>query len=481
MVKLLNLGRRSVGLDDGKVNVVCSQTSSVTLVVKQHEHRDEIKKRISRALDPEGTLKLARTSGNGGRRSSAPEPRRDRRQRAGPGGGPAASRRPDRPEGLSHPPLLRSSLHQTTASFFFLLFFFSRLCFRILPPSSSPPAVPCPACARHAFCGPGCLSAAAAISHTPWVCQALSRLAACPLLDGQPVERHVLARFLIAACNLAAVSPSDFQLLLSLQGREAHGDDTVAAARFLHSLLASFCPPPPPASPFPQGFSLEMIVALLSKDKLNAFGLMEPVSSRDGGEVDGERSVRAYGIYPRASFFNHDCLPNACRFDYVDSASDGNTDIIVRMIHDVPQGREIRLSYFPVNLNYANRQRRLLEDYGFTCDCDRCKVEANWSDDENEHDDIGEDNDGDGEGMDEDADEQMSRSEVGMAEEKETDFPHAYFFIRYMCNRKNCGGTMAPLPPSDGAPSDVVECNVCGQLRREDDEAEADGEENMDE
>ncbi|KAF7849869.1 hypothetical protein BT93_L0185 [Corymbia citriodora subsp. variegata] len=281
--------------------------------------------------------------------------------------------------------------------------------------------------------------------------------------------------------NLAAVSPSDFQLLLSLQGREAHADYTVAAARFLHSLLASVCPPPPPASPFPQGFSLEMIVALLSKDKLNAFGLMEPVSSRDGGEVDGERSVRAYGIYPRASFFNHDCLPNACRFDYVDSASDGNTDIIVRMIHDVPQGREICLSYFPVNLNYANRQRRPMEDYGFTCGCDRCKVEANWSDDENEHGDIGEDNDGNGEGMDEDADEQMSGSEVGKAEEEETDFPHAYFFIRYMCNRKNCGGTMAPLPPSDGAPSDVMECNVCGQLRREDDEVEADGEENMDE
>lgn len=226
-----------------------------------------------------------------------------------------------------------------------------------------------------------------------------------------------------------------------------------------------------------------MIVALLSRDKLNAFGLMEPVSSRDGGggEVDGERSVRAYGIYPRASFFNHDCLPNACRFDYVDSASDGNADIIVRMIHDVPQGREICLSYFPVNLNYANRQRRLMEDYGFVCDCDRCKVEANWSDEENEHNESGEDDDGDGEGMDEDADEQMSGSEAGIAEEKETDFPHAYFFIRYMCNRKNCGGTMAPLPPSNGTPSDVMECNVCGQLRNADEEAEADGEEDMDE
>ncbi|XP_030524415.1 histone-lysine N-methyltransferase ASHR2 [Rhodamnia argentea] len=354
-------------------------------------------------------------------------------------------------------------------------------CFKILPQSSSSQAVSCPTCDHHAFCSPSCLSAAVTTSHTPWVCQALSRLVACPLLDGQPLERHVQARFLIAACNLATVSPSNFQLLLSLQGREAHTDDTISAAQFLHSLLASVCPPPPPASPFPQGFSFEMIVALLSRDKLNAFGLMEPVSSRDGDELDGERSVRAYGIYPRASFFNHDCLPNACRFDYVDSASDGNTDIIVRIIHDVPQGREICLSYFPVNLNYANRQRRLMEDYGFACDCDRCKVEANWSDDENEHGDNREDNDGDTEGMNEDADEQMGGLEAGIGEEKETDFPHAYFFLRYMCNRENCGGTMAPLPPSECAPSNRMECNVCGQLRNEDEEAEADGEEAMDE
>ncbi|XP_048139879.1 histone-lysine N-methyltransferase ASHR2-like [Rhodamnia argentea] len=164
-------------------------------------------------------------------------------------------------------------------------------CFKILPQSSSSQAVSCPTCDRHAFCSPSCLCAALTTSHPPWVCQALSRLVACPLLDGQPLERHVQARFLIAACNLATVSPSYFQLLLSLQGREAHTDDTIAAAQFLHSLLASVCPPPPPASPFPQGFSFEMIVALLSRDKLNAFCLMEPVSSRDGDELDGEISI----------------------------------------------------------------------------------------------------------------------------------------------------------------------------------------------
>ena len=227
-------------------------------------------------------------------------------------------------------------------------------------------------------------------------------------------------------------------------------------------------------SPPPSSFSVDVSAALLAKDKLNAFGLMEPFSVDQGSS----RSVRAYGIYP-----------NACRFDYVDTV---DTDITVRMIHDVPAGREICLSYFPVNLSYRMRQRRLLEDYGFACDCDRCKVEANWSDqdqdqdqEEEEEEEEEEDNvimeeeeekEGEEEVMEED------REEAERGDNSETEFPHAYFFVRYMCNRNNCGGTLAPLPPSlhsqsqllrapsssssSSSSSDVVmECNVCGILQ----------------
>lgn len=179
---------------------------------------------------------------------------------------------------------------------------------------------------------------------------------------------------------------------------------------------------------------------------------------------DGERRERAYGIYPNASFFNHDCLPNACRFDYVDTAADGNTDFIIRMIHDVPQGREICLSYFPVKFSYSERQRRLRELFGFTCDCERCKIEANWSDHE-------EDADADEDVMDEDDEEPMAGDENG----DDDDFPHAYFFYRFTCDRKNCCGTLAPLPPQDSTPSNILECNVCGNLKNDDDDDEGVG------
>lgn len=325
-------------------------------------------------------------------------------------------------------------------------------CFKTLNPQTAPFSL-CPWCSHHAFCSPNCLSAAQSSSHSQWVCAALVKLRNCHSpLSGQPVDRQVQARFLVAAYNLAVNSPSNFQVLLSLQGQPQDSAD----AQFLHSLISTICPPPQP-----QLFSSELTAALLAKDKLNAFGLMEPFSEF------GQRSSRAYGIYPNASFFNHDCLPNACRFDYVD---EGNTDIMVRMIHDVPEGREVCLSYFPVNQSFSSRQRTLAEDYGFVCQCDRCKVEANWSDNDEAAEEAGS-----AEVMDEDQDQEMeaaSESEAGSdidtQEQGEADFPHAYFFIRFMCSRTNCWGTLAPLPPKDdGTPSDAMECNVCGSLKKD--------------
>ncbi|XP_042496128.1 histone-lysine N-methyltransferase ASHR2 [Macadamia integrifolia] len=323
-------------------------------------------------------------------------------------------------------------------------------CFRrldALVPSS--PAITCNSCSINTlFCSPNCQSIALASSHSPWVCQALNCIRNSQYLTP---DLQIQAQFLVSAYNLTAVSPSNFQLLLSLQGEPPSTQN--AETLLLHSFIASLLPPQSFA-----GFSPELTAALLAKDKQNAFGLMQPF------DKDKERTVRAYVIYPKASFFNHDCLPNACRFDYVDSAGDRNTDVIVRAIHDIPEGQEICLSYFPVNWNYADRQRRLLEDYGFTCQCDRCKVEMNWK--EEEEDGMEEDNEDD---------EQMEGSEGSEEDEnaieEDVDFPHAYFFLRYLCDTENCGGTLAPLPPSEATP-DLMECNVCGRIRSQEEVGE---------
>ncbi|KAB1201706.1 Histone-lysine N-methyltransferase ASHR2 [Morella rubra] len=103
--------------------------------------------------------------------------------------------------------------------------------------------------------------------------------------------------------------------------------------------------------------------------------------------------------------------------------------------------REICLNYFL--------------DYGFTCYCDRCKVEANWFDD----DDIAEEDD---KVIDKDLNDQIMESSQGKRDE---DFHHTYFFLRYMCDRENYGGILAPFNP-DATLSEVMECNVCGNLKK---------------
>ncbi|RZC65926.1 hypothetical protein C5167_009617 [Papaver somniferum] len=61
------------------------------------------------------------------------------------------------------------------------------------------------------------------------------------------------------------------------------------------------------------------------------------------------------------------------------------------------------------------------------------------------------------------------------ANEADNDFPHAYFFVKYVCDRDNCGE-----PSQDGSPSDVLECNVCGRLRKEEDDMDGDNENDED-
>ncbi|KAG4391179.1 hypothetical protein AAZX31_05G126200 [Glycine max] len=188
-------------------------------------------------------------------------------------------------------PLIRQSLSSSSSA---SASCFCDHCFKTLPPlqgDSSSCTVLCPNCCHHYFCSSKCLSKALNNSHSSWVCQALSHLRANSLLLEQPLERQVQANFLIAAYNLANFSPSDFQIMLSLQGSPE--ESTIAAAQFLHPLI----------SPRNE-FSLELTSALLANDKLNAFGIMQSFS-----EHDDQRSVRAYGIYPYASFLTMIAFP----------------------------------------------------------------------------------------------------------------------------------------------------------------------------
>ncbi|KAF8774961.1 hypothetical protein HU200_005008 [Digitaria exilis] len=333
-------------------------------------------------------------------------------------------------------------------------------CFRSLP--STP--TPCASCRAAAFCSPSC----AAASHPGLLCAALSHGAGAGLAAAAPtdaVQEPLL--FLLSAYSLP--DPT-LRALLSLSTAPPPPPGAQDAAT-LHAAVAALAPP----HMLPQGFSPDLTVALLAKDRGNSFAIMEPY--RPGMSLELLKA-RAYAIYPRASLFNHDCLPNACHFDYPDRPGPGNTDIVVRALHDISEGREVCISYFAANWRYADRQRRLLEDYGFRCECDRCQVESRWKVDDDDNGEDGDDvmeDEGEEDGGD-DAHDGMEDGDGDGGADGEDDFPHAYFFVRYLCDIEGCWGMLAPLPPlPNGELSNVFECNLCGKLRKEEDAIPGEG------
>uniref|UniRef100_A0A0E0LSB0 SET domain-containing protein n=1 Tax=Oryza punctata TaxID=4537 RepID=A0A0E0LSB0_ORYPU len=337
---------------------------------------------------------------------------------------------------------------------------FCSACFRSLSA-----AAPCPSCRAAGFCSPSC----AAASHPRLLCAALSgggggggNLASA----AEPHQEPLL--FLLSAYSL----PEDsLRVLLSLSSSTAPPPTDHDPAS-LHAMVAALVP----AQMLPPGFSPDLTAALLSKDRTNSFSIMEPYRAEVPQAL---RKARAYAVYPRASLLNHDCLPNACHFDYADRPGPGNTDIVVRALHDITEGREVCLSYFAANWQYKDRQQRLLEDYGFRCECERCQVESKWKQDDDsdggDGDDTMEEEEEDGNGGDV-GDDGMEQEEGDGGSDSEDDFPHAYFFVRYLCNHGDCYGMLAPLPPlPNGEPSHVFECNVCGNLKNEDEIDAPDG------
>ncbi|XP_024397521.1 histone-lysine N-methyltransferase ASHR2 [Physcomitrium patens] len=314
--------------------------------------------------------------------------------------------------------------------------------------------VPCSACDGATFCGKSCFESARVGSHNTRVCSGIAMLQKSK--DKFSLEHRTLARFLIAAYNLAVEDPLAFAKLLELEGQEC--DEEVVKS--LHDFVVEIFGKLDGGASLE--LSLELTGKLLARDACNTFGLMAPSCA---GE---ERKVRGYAMFAQASMFNHDCLPNACRFEYVDIDGDGNTDVIVRALHDMEEGTEVCLSYFPVDWPYGDRQQKLQEEYGFWCTCARCNVESKWKDEDEEQDEEdegysnGELELGKGEATLEDVE------SIDDDDDDEDDFGHAMFFVKYLCPVEGCGGTMAPLPPGELDHQGLegsMECNFCGCVR----------------
>ena len=107
----------------------------------------------------------------------------------------------------------------------------------------------------------------------------------------------------------------------------------------------------------PDGTSTDEICDILAKFQCNNFSIVDDLFISVGA-----------GIYPVGALLNHSCLSN-CVLSYV-----GKTHVqVIRALVDLKPGDEICHSYCETGNPRWIRQKKLREDYGFGCECERCE------------------------------------------------------------------------------------------------------------
>jgi len=128
----------------------------------------------------------------------------------------------------------------------------------------------------------------------------------------------------------------------------------------------------PEATSKQSGLSREDKARIAKMTKFNCFG-----DNREDDAlcaVSGRPSAGHIGIWGPFAMLNHSCAPNTMNY-VVDTAKQGI--MIVRAAKAIAQGEEVTISYMgrPQLQPVGPRQVKLLSDYGFECDCQRCLQE----------------------------------------------------------------------------------------------------------
>lgn len=189
--------------------------------------------------------------------------------------------------------------------------------------------------------------------------------------DRRLVATHVDARidadiatFLLSGCFMHQSNTSNVSSLMTLADNPSVYNTASLpehAQAYLH-LLAIL--PPSLLSQLRPDISHDLI----SRASHNAFSIRPPSSS--DGEQSGE--FLGYGVWPEASFFNHSCAPNV-------SKKRVGRQWTFTTSRDIAEGEELCITYLggdERDFDVQGRRKRLHDEWGFTCQCQKCIEEA---------------------------------------------------------------------------------------------------------
>ncbi|KAF2423323.1 SET domain-containing protein [Tothia fuscella] len=83
----------------------------------------------------------------------------------------------------------------------------------------------------------------------------------------------------------------------------------------------------------------------------------------------GEAKDHFWAVLPETSRFNHDCRPNA-----VYHFNQNTLEHHVHAVRQILPGEEITISYLRPLAQYAEREERMIEQWGFKCSCTHCNL-----------------------------------------------------------------------------------------------------------
>ena len=175
------------------------------------------------------------------------------------------------------------------------------------------------------------------------------------------VEPDIL-NFLISGCFMAASSETHLSSLLTLAD-----NPTVYKSASLHSHVQAYLhlltllP-----TDLLSHLRTDICHELISRASHNAFSIRPSSDGEHSGEFLG------YGVWPEASFFNHSCRPNIHK-------ERRGRQWTFRSNRDIAAGEELCITYLggdERDLDVKGRRKRLLDEWGFQCQCPGCEEEA---------------------------------------------------------------------------------------------------------